>query len=41
LPAGFDLVFRPRKGAQPDYHAIEASLRSLCRRAAGKHRSQR
>lgn len=41
LPAGFDLVFRPRKGAQPDYQAIEASLRSLCRRAAGKHKSHR
>ncbi len=39
LPPGLDLVVRPRKGARAEYHAIQASLRSLGRRAAGKRKS--
>lgn len=32
LPAGFDLVVRPRKGAIPDYARIEKSILDLTRR---------
>lgn len=38
IPAGLDIIARPRKGAQPDYQAIEASLLSLCKRAARRRR---
>ena len=33
LPAGLDIVARPRKGAAPEFHRIEVSLRRLCQRA--------
>ena len=36
LPSGLTLVIRPRKGARPDFHQIEAALVRLCRRAARK-----
>lgn len=32
LPGGLDLVVRPKRGAQPDYSAIAASLPALVRR---------
>ncbi len=32
LPAGYDLVVRPRRGARPDYHAIARSLPRLANR---------
>ncbi len=32
LPAGYDLVVRPRRGATPDYHAIARSLPRLANR---------
>lgn len=31
LPAGYDFVFRPRRGAEPEFAAIFASLPRLCR----------
>ena len=34
LPPGYDLVVRPRRGAQPDYQAVAASLPRLARRLA-------
>jgi ribonuclease P protein component len=34
LPAGIDLVVRPRRGAVPDFHAIGRSLPQLARRVA-------
>ena len=36
LPAGFDLVVRPRRGAEPEFKAIERSLRELVPRIS-KH----
>lgn len=36
LPAGMDLVIRPRKGAKIDYAAIEKSLPRLAQRVARK-----
>ena len=36
LPAGFDFVVRPRRGAVPDYPAIAASLPRLLSRLAGR-----
>ena len=36
LPAGFDFVIRPRRGAVPDYPAIAASLPRLLSRLAGR-----
>jgi len=38
FPAGLDVVFRPRKGAVCDYHAIARSLPVLIKRAAKKIR---
>jgi ribonuclease P protein component len=32
LPAGYDFVLRPRRGASPDYRAIRDSLPRLARR---------
>ncbi len=40
LPVGVDIVVRPRKGAQPDFHAIERSLVQLCQRGARTSRSR-
>ena len=34
LPAGVDLVVRPRRGAVPDFHTIGRSLPQLARRVA-------
>lgn len=34
LPAGVDLVFRPRHGATPDFHALVESLPKLASRVA-------
>src|SRR4029079_18989745 len=34
LPAGIDLVLRPKRGAEPDLHAILAGLPKLAERAA-------
>jgi ribonuclease P protein component len=34
LPAGLDLVVRPRRGARPDYHTIQPALLRLARRMA-------
>ena len=36
LPAGFDFVVRPRRGAAPDYPAIAASLPRLLSRLADR-----
>ena len=36
LPAGLDVVVRPRKGANPSYQSINHSLERLVRRAARK-----
>ncbi len=33
---GLQLVVRPRKGAQPDFHNIQASLRRLSRKLSNK-----
>ena len=41
LPAGMDLVVRPRKGAAPEYRKIEQSLPKLAERLAGKLARQR
>jgi ribonuclease P protein component len=38
LPAGVDLVVRPQKGAQLDYHAIAASLPALAERISRRLR---
>ena len=38
LPAGYDFVARPRRGARPDYHAIADSLPRLARRATRRLR---
>lgn len=40
LPVGIDVVIRPRKGAQPDFHAIVHSLVQLCQRGARPSRSR-
>lgn len=34
LPAGIDLVARPRAGAKPDFEAVKRSLADLARRVA-------
>lgn len=34
IPIGLDLVVRPQKGAQADFHAASASLPALARRIA-------
>lgn len=34
LPVGWDLIARPKKGAQPDPHAVTESMRHLTRRLA-------
>lgn len=39
LPAGFDLVVRPRKGATADYARIEKSILDLTRRLARSENS--
>jgi len=39
LPAGLDLVVRPRKGASPNPEAIMLSLERLCRRLARSTRN--
>ena len=36
LPAGLDLVVRPKAGAQPDFAAVRRSLPSLAQRLARK-----
>jgi ribonuclease P protein component len=36
LPPGFDLVVRPKAGAEPDFRRISASLPMLTKRAARK-----
>jgi ribonuclease P protein component len=41
LPAGVDLLVRPRRGAAGDYRAIERSLRRLAGRVEGKLRRTR
>ena len=41
LPAGMDLVVRPRKGAVPEYRKVEQSLPRLAERLAGKLSRQR
>ena len=34
LPAGIDLVLRPKRGAAPDFHALLAALPKLAQRVA-------
>lgn len=34
IPAGLDLVVRPRRGAEPDFHAVQQSLPRLTRKLA-------
>ena len=41
LPAGLDLVVRPRRGAQPEFAAISASLPALARRLVRQLRNRR
>jgi ribonuclease P protein component len=41
LPSGLDLVVRPRKGAQPDYHAVFRSLGELAWRVDRRLRKVR
>jgi ribonuclease P protein component len=41
LPAGLDLVVRPRKGAKPEYGEIDKSLPKLAERLARKLSRQR
>jgi len=36
LPRGLDIIVRPRRGATPDFQAIQSSIRSLAERIAGK-----
>jgi ribonuclease P protein component len=38
LPPGLDLVVRPQKGAEPDFHAIARSLPALAQRILRKVR---
>ena len=40
LPAGIDFVVRPKRGAAPDFHAIQASLRKLAPKIARKLAAQ-
>jgi ribonuclease P protein component len=40
LPPGIDLVVRPQKGAEPDFHAIARSLPALAQRIARKLRRE-
>lgn len=41
LPVGLDLVFRPRRGAEPDYAAISESLPKVARQLAKRLGRQR
>jgi ribonuclease P protein component len=41
LPAGFDFVVRPRKGAQPEYRSVCMSLQALTRRIAARIERER
>ncbi len=41
LPAGLDLVVRPRRGAEPDYAAISESLPKVARQLAKRLGRQR
>lgn len=41
LPAGLDFVFRPRRGAEPDYAAISESLPKVARQLAKRLRRRR
>jgi ribonuclease P protein component len=41
MPRGFDLVVRPKRGAEPDFPRIRRSLLKLSHRAAGTNRSSR
>ena len=41
LPAGYDLVLRPRRGASADYEAIRDSLPRLARRLVRRLSEQR
>ena len=36
LPCGLDMVVRPRRGAAPDFHSIQSSLRTLAQRVVRK-----
>ena len=36
LPMGIDFVVRPKRGATPDFHAIQASLRNLASKLSRK-----
>jgi ribonuclease P protein component len=36
LPAGFDYIVRPKKGAEPDGSQIRQSIPKLARRATGR-----
>jgi len=40
LPPGIDLVVRPQKGAEPDFHAISRSLPALAERIVRKLRRE-
>ena len=40
LPMGIDFVVRPKRGATPDFHAIQASLRKLAPKLARKLAAQ-
>lgn len=40
VPAGYDLVVRPRRGARPDYHDIARSLPRLAQRIARRWEKQ-
>ena len=40
LPPGVDLVVRPQKGAEPDFHSIARSLPALAERIARKIRRE-
>ncbi len=39
LPAGYDFVVRPKKGAQANWDEIQASIPRLARRATKHHRA--
>ena len=41
LPTGLDLVVLPRKGTEPDYQMVVASLRELAQRGARRLRRSR
>ena len=40
IPAGFDFVARPRRGAHPDFEAVARSLPDLTRRVARRSEKQ-